>query len=57
MPEINGYELIRQIRALPKAQKIPALAFTGFAYNEDQEQALRAGFPRTSLNQLTHSSY
>lgn len=44
MPEMNGYELIHRIRALPQGQKIPALALTAFAQKEDQEEALKAGF-------------
>ncbi|MBW4604929.1 MAG: PAS domain-containing protein [Calothrix sp. FI2-JRJ7] len=44
MPQINGYELIRRVRALPQGQKIPALALTAFAQKEDQEEALKAGF-------------
>jgi PAS domain S-box-containing protein len=44
MPEINGYEFIRRVRALPQGKKIHALGLTAFAYSEDQEEALRAGF-------------
>jgi PAS domain S-box-containing protein len=44
MPEINGYEFIRQVRALPQGQQIPALAFTAFAAQEEQEQILASGF-------------
>jgi CheY-like chemotaxis protein len=44
MPEINGYEFIRRIRALPQGQQIPALALTAFARQEDQEEAIAAGF-------------
>ncbi|MEW6493233.1 MAG: PAS domain S-box protein [Cyanobacteriota bacterium] len=46
MPEENGYDLIRQVRALPPEQggKIPALALTAYAKVEDRNQALAAGF-------------
>ncbi|BAU10270.1 multi-sensor signal transduction histidine kinase [Leptolyngbya sp. NIES-3755] len=44
MPELDGYELMQQIRALPQAQQIPALALTAFVYPEDQEKAIKAGF-------------
>jgi PAS domain S-box-containing protein len=44
MPELDGYELIQQVRALPQGQQIPALALTAFAYQEDQRKAIEAGF-------------
>jgi signal transduction histidine kinase/CheY-like chemotaxis protein len=44
MPELDGYELIQKVRALPQGQSIPALALTAFAYQEDQEKAIQAGF-------------
>ncbi|MBW4441448.1 MAG: response regulator [Plectolyngbya sp. WJT66-NPBG17] len=46
LPEINGYELIRQIRARPIEQggKIPAIALTSYAGDYDQRRAISAGF-------------
>jgi PAS domain S-box-containing protein len=44
MPQINGYEFIRQVRALPQGHSIPALALTAFAYEEDRVRAIEAGF-------------
>lgn len=46
MPEMDGYRLIRQIRALPPDQggTIPAIALTAFAGEMNQQQALAAGF-------------
>ncbi|WP_199333414.1 AAA family ATPase [Oculatella sp. FACHB-28] len=46
MPEMDGYMLIRQVRALPpdKGGKIPAIALTAFAGEMNQQQALAAGF-------------
>ncbi|MGB3202095.1 MAG: AAA family ATPase [Nodosilinea sp.] len=46
MPEMDGYTLIRQIRALPAKQggDIPAIALTAFAGEMNQQQALAAGF-------------
>jgi signal transduction histidine kinase/DNA-binding response OmpR family regulator len=48
MPEINGYMLISQIRAMqPQAgANIPAIALTGYAGEDDREQALSMGFQR-----------
>jgi PAS domain S-box-containing protein len=46
MPTIDGYELIRQIRALPDdAQRnVPAIALTAFTRSEDRRRALLAGY-------------
>jgi CheY-like chemotaxis protein len=46
MPEVDGYMLMRQIRAMPPAQggQIPAIALTAYAGEVDQTQALAAGF-------------
>jgi CheY-like chemotaxis protein len=44
MPAIDGYSLIRGVRALPKSASIPAVAVTAFRRMEDRAQALLAGF-------------
>ncbi|OUL24236.1 PAS domain S-box protein [Nostoc sp. 106C] len=46
MPEIDGYMLIRQIRAMPPelGGEIPAIALTAYAEDSNQQQALLAGF-------------
>ena len=46
MPETNGYELIRYVRRLDEhlGGKIPAIALTAYARQEDRMQALDAGF-------------
>src|SRR5204862_463617 len=46
MPQHDGYELIRRVRALPAAEggKTPAAALTGFARPEDGKRAVGAGF-------------
>ena len=46
MPDINGYMLIRQVRTWTPEQggQIPAIALTAFARNDDQQEALKAGF-------------
>lgn len=46
MPEMNGYTLLQQVRALPAHQggQTPAIALTAYARKEDAEQALRYGF-------------
>ena len=42
MPEMDGFELIREIRR--RGKSIPAIAVTAFARSEDRARALEAGF-------------
>jgi PAS domain S-box-containing protein len=46
MPDMDGYELMRKIRALPPEQggRVPAVALTAYARTEDRLQALRSGY-------------
>jgi len=45
MPEQDGYDLIRRVRALPgEAGRIPAVALTALARSEDRKRALLAGY-------------
>jgi len=46
MPEVDGYEFLRRLRALERERggRVPAVALTAFARSEDRTRALRAGF-------------
>jgi PAS domain S-box-containing protein len=46
MPEIDGFELIKRIRALPNSEvsNVPAAALTAFARSEERTKALQSGF-------------
>lgn len=46
MPEASGYELIRRVRELPaeRGGNTPAVAVTGFASQDVQEETATAGF-------------
>ncbi len=46
MPGMDGYTLLKQIRALPDAQRgnVPAIAVTAFVREEDRQRALDSGF-------------
>ena len=46
MPDVDGYEFLRRVRALGPARggKIPAIALTAFARSEDRTRALMAGY-------------
>jgi PAS domain S-box-containing protein len=46
MPDQDGYELVRRVRALPAAKGggTPAIALTGYASRKDRERALTSGY-------------
>jgi signal transduction histidine kinase/CheY-like chemotaxis protein len=46
MPDEDGYELIRRVRALPadRGGHVPAAALTAYASTQDRVKALKAGF-------------
>src|SRR5882757_4013846 len=47
MPEQDGYDLIKQMRALPgEAGRVPAVALTALARAEDRKRALSAGYQK-----------
>ncbi|MDX2211844.1 MAG: ATP-binding protein [Oculatellaceae cyanobacterium bins.114] len=48
MPEIDGYNLLHQIRQFPPEQggQVPAIALTAYASKADQLEVLAAGFQR-----------
>ena len=46
MPDMDGYELIRKVRALGPEEggQVPAVAITAYAKPEDQDRAIQEGF-------------
>jgi CheY-like chemotaxis protein len=44
MPDADGYELLAGLRRLPEMSDVPAIAFSGYAMEEDYARALEAGF-------------
>ena len=44
MADEDGYDLIRNIRAIENVPTTTAIAITGYARDEDRERALSAGF-------------
>jgi two-component system, sensor histidine kinase len=60
LPDLNGHDVIRAIRATSHASAVFAIALTGYAQLQDREQALGAGFdghlakppPLEDLNEL-----
>jgi CheY-like chemotaxis protein/anti-sigma regulatory factor (Ser/Thr protein kinase) len=46
MPGKDGYNLIREIRSAERDERLPAVALTAFARDEDRAHALDAGYDR-----------
>jgi signal transduction histidine kinase len=44
MPEVDGYQLLEQLRILPGLADVPAIAISGYASEEDRERALAVGY-------------
>ncbi|MCI0490436.1 MAG: ATP-binding protein [Blastocatellia bacterium] len=44
LPEIDGYEMMRNIRRMPGLESVPAIALSGYAREEDESLALAAGY-------------
>jgi CheY-like chemotaxis protein len=44
MPEMNGYQLAREIRQLPDYATVPMVAVTGYSMFDDKQRSLSAGF-------------
>jgi PAS domain S-box-containing protein len=46
MPQVDGYETARQIRALPEGRHVPLVALTGWGQAQVYDQVREAGFDR-----------
>src|SRR2546423_606550 len=44
MPGMEGYELVKALRARPQTAHLPAIALTGFGRSQDARRAIAAGF-------------
>jgi len=44
MPEMDGYQLLRELRELPNMRSVPAIALTGYGRPADIERAHMEGF-------------
>jgi len=53
MPEIDGFEVARRLRACPEGKNIEIIAMSGWGHQAAREQARQAGFDRHFLKPLT----
>jgi PAS domain S-box-containing protein len=44
LPEMDGYEVARRVRAMPGGEAIKIFALTGYGQEEDRQRSLAAGF-------------
>ena len=44
MPDVDGYQLLEQLRLIPGLSDVPAIAVSGYASEEDRERALAVGY-------------
>ncbi len=53
LPDINGTELIKMVKAIPGFDLVPVVAVTGFAVNQDGMKFLELGFDNLSILQIS----
>lgn len=44
LPDMDGYELVQRLQAMNKAQKVVAVAITGYGQERDKQRSAAAGF-------------
>jgi signal transduction histidine kinase len=44
MPDVDGYQLLQQLKVIPGMDEVPAIAISGYASEEDRERALGTGY-------------
>jgi two-component system CheB/CheR fusion protein len=53
MPDPDGFEVARRLRAQPDGQDMELIAMSGWGHAAAREQAVRAGFDRHFLKPIT----
>ena len=57
MPEMDGWEMLRQVRANPSTAHLPVIALTAHAMPEDVERAKQAGFDGYVIKPIRINSF
>jgi len=53
MPDEDGYSLIRRVRQIDRERKLPAIALTAYARQQDEEMALASGYDKHLAKPVT----
>src|SRR5688572_23890454 len=53
LPELDGYEVARRLRAKPEGRALKLIALTGWGHDEDRRRALEAGFDHHVVKPVT----
>jgi len=53
MPNTDGFSLLREVRAIPRLQKIPAIAVSGLTSEKDRAAAHAAGYQELAAKPLS----
>ncbi|MDH5638421.1 MAG: response regulator [Nitrospinota bacterium] len=44
LPDINGYEILKQLQKLSVAEKVPVIAYTSLPLLQEKQRGMEAGF-------------
>jgi signal transduction histidine kinase len=44
MPDVDGYEFLQRLKAMPGMKAVPAIAISGYASDDDRQRALGVGY-------------
>lgn len=56
LPDGTGYDLLSQIKAVQRTQRVPTIALTGFGMESDVTKSLEAGFQRHLTKPVTQET-
>lgn len=43
LPDVDGYQLLEELQQQPHLQQLPIIVISGFAFQEEQQRALKLG--------------
>lgn len=46
LPDVDGYQLLEELQQQPHLQQLPIIVISGFAFQEEQQRALKLGARR-----------
>jgi CheY-like chemotaxis protein len=57
LPKLDGYEIVRRLKAHPECRAIPIIAVTAFAMVGDRDRLLEAGFDGYLAKPITPETF